>query len=79
MVVGQYMRAGLILAALICSLLTPVLFFTAIGLFTYPTTDPPLWLNIIGGIGFWVWWTMPILALGFFTAAAYCKDQPKDR
>jgi polyferredoxin len=72
------MRAGLIFAAVICLLLTPVFFVTGTSLFTYPTNDPPLWLNIVGGIGFWFWWTMPIFAIAFFVAAVRYKDHPPD-
>jgi hypothetical protein len=72
------MRVGLVLAAVVCLLLTPVLFETGISLFTYPTNDPPLWLSIICGIGFWFWWAMPILAVSLLVAAVLHRKRPNE-
>jgi hypothetical protein len=72
------MRVKLVIAAVVCLLLTPVLFETGIRLFSYPTSDPPLWLSIIGGIGFWFWWAMPILAISLLVAAVFHRKSPNE-
>jgi hypothetical protein len=72
------MRVGLVLAAIVCLLFTPVLHEMGVSLFTYPTGDPPLWLSIIGGIGFWFWWAMPILAISLLVTAVRQKNPPNE-